>query len=1130
MAELVLDIDVSGNATVKLTYIEKQLKRVGKEGDDLSRSFKTLGKISDIANSFNLVGRMASGVASGFNMLKTGALAVATAFIDVNSRLEQMNIMLETSTGSVEGANQAFQQIFDFADNAPFALKTISDSYVKLQTAGIDPMNGSLQTLMDSVAAFGGASYQLELVTIAIRQMVGKGVISMEELRRQFGEQVPTAMYAMARGLKMSYSEMVSEIEKGNIRAKDGIQAMLSELAKLHGGAAEKRMKSFQGVIVQLQNTWMRFLKEVGDSNDSFKRVSEYIHDFTVSLKELIQSGTGQDSIDTISRSIVTFFDTLTDNKGTMEGFLEMIIDKVTKTIQLMGSFSRVVVGFLEAVQRMVNAYDMAKIVAKSDSINTWDFMKMNAEDVKNKLAMYERGIVQIDDKLLALQAKREKIEFKAEHPGLYTETFITPAERAQMDALDQQIASLEQVRALELELMVIQQKKASRPPKIAEIDTKNWFQPATEYLDDFGESTLESAKDLGLWAKHLEASKSKVVLMTDAAKDLDLYWKKIGESGKLIAEDPFMSNEQASLDSAKLAYEYRREMQEKEAADAKKFADDKMAFEREMLVESKRLTLSDQKFYEWQLDEKFKAAEKFWEGDDALAKQAADVKAKLLEKWIEDNKKGQNIIDQLWRDFGTSLNSNVKGVLSGIFEGEINTINDLFTALWRAIADGFLDLLATFISNSIIDAIFSDTATAGIKKFFSSLVGGFTGSVAAETATSAGASAVTGGATGAAGVGAWESIKNFFTGTTGAEAVAASWTPEVGAAYAEALAQENAAIMASQTGAEAGGAGAAGMSGGAMAGTAFFVAVWAKGLYDALTREKPKLDQVLTENMVTPFKMAAEGVGQEFGPLYGSLGQAMESFHALDQASLDLASGTLVVGESFNFARRNGEDFNGVMARGVLHFNEATGAWERVGFSVTEAMRRMEELRATTNMSTEAIARMIATEAGIPSISNELVNSYKTQQAAMKELYSTSFAAGEAFRSAAGNVQAAISRLRESTGSDNWSYVEEQAVQKMRSMALGGVTGPTGFKNRIVDRPTIVPMAAGGVLFGEAGSEAVMPLTRVNGKLGVSTDGMASTRDILIALLKQSKKTADVLKRVEKTGLPTTERVGVMG
>ena len=42
-----------------------------------------------------------------------------------------------------------------------------------------------------------------------------------------------------------------------------------------------------------------------------------------------------------------------------------------------------------------------------------------------------------------------------------------------------------------------------------------------------------------------------------------------------------------------------------------------------------------------------------------------------------------------------------------------------------------------------------------------------------------------------------------------------------------------------------------------------------------------------------------------------------------------------------------------------------------------------------------------------------------------------------------------------------------------------------------IIDRPTIMPLANGAALAGEAGAEAILPLKRgANGKLGVESSG----------------------------------------
>jgi phage tail tape-measure protein len=56
------------------------------------------------------------------------------------------------------------------------------------KATAIDPMKGSLDALVDGIAAVGGTDEQLGRAALAISQMSGKGVIQMEELRQQLGD------------------------------------------------------------------------------------------------------------------------------------------------------------------------------------------------------------------------------------------------------------------------------------------------------------------------------------------------------------------------------------------------------------------------------------------------------------------------------------------------------------------------------------------------------------------------------------------------------------------------------------------------------------------------------------------------------------------------------------------------------------------------------------------------------------------------------------------------------------------------------------------------------------------------------------------------------------------------------
>jgi len=68
---------------------------------------------------------------------------------------------------------------------------------------------------------------------------------------------------------------------------------------------------------------------------------------------------------------------------------------------------------------------------------------------------------------------------------------------------------------------------------------------------------------------------------------------------------------------------------------------------------------------------------------------------------------------------------------------------------------------------------------------------------------------------------------------------------------------------------------------------------------------------------------------------------------------------------------------------------------------------------------------------------------------------------------------------------------------------AAGGVysgAGVSAFSGQIVSRPTVFPFASGIGLMGEAGPEAILPLTRRNGKLGIEGGGGGMVVNIIEA------------------------------
>lgn len=165
-----------------------------------------------------------------------------------------------------EGAAN-FSFVTEMAKRAPFEVGAIADAFIKFKTGGIDPTTGSLKALIDSVAKFGGNGESLKRASVAIQQMMGKGVVSMEELRQQLGEAIPTAMQDMADGVGLSMAKLAKLVKTGTLQAESAIEQMLLRMKVNNAGAAEKMMDSWVGALAKLKTEWALTAKFIYDNS-----------------------------------------------------------------------------------------------------------------------------------------------------------------------------------------------------------------------------------------------------------------------------------------------------------------------------------------------------------------------------------------------------------------------------------------------------------------------------------------------------------------------------------------------------------------------------------------------------------------------------------------------------------------------------------------------------------------------------------------------------------------------------------------------------------------------------------------------------------------------------------------------
>ena len=245
-----------------------------KDFEDVAK--RTARTVKESEQKYESVGHKFRSMVITFGALRFALMDINDIFIRLpmhilktSGELERMQVLMQGLSKEATEAGKALEGLRDFnfvvntARNAPFEISAISDSFVKLQVAGIDPTNGSLNTLLNSVAKFGGDSDVLKRATIAIQQMAGKGVISMEELRQQLGEAVPTAMKDMADGLGVTMAQLAKMVGTGTLQAGPALQAMLVQMEITGRGSAERLMETWGGATSQLKTEWMMTTKTI---------------------------------------------------------------------------------------------------------------------------------------------------------------------------------------------------------------------------------------------------------------------------------------------------------------------------------------------------------------------------------------------------------------------------------------------------------------------------------------------------------------------------------------------------------------------------------------------------------------------------------------------------------------------------------------------------------------------------------------------------------------------------------------------------------------------------------------------------------------------------------------------------
>jgi tape measure domain-containing protein len=296
-----------------------------------------------------LVDKALQGLGAGVSYLQDGI----SSMLQTGDSFELLDKRMISLMGSVADGEQATAWIKDFAKSTPLELADVTEAFALLKSYGLDPMDGSLQAIVDKNEQLGGGMERLQGISSALGQAFAKQKLQTEEILQLVERGVP--VWGLLEKVTGKNTVQLQKLATEGRLGKDVIKALIDEMGKGAAGAAAENMGTLTGLVSNLKDTWSDFLNRISKSGamdavkNKLKGVSETIEqmDKDGRLDKLAKALSdafvqGAEKVEQFARRLVGVdFNKLADDSSAwLSGFGEKIDAAATKVQLFVAPFS----------------------------------------------------------------------------------------------------------------------------------------------------------------------------------------------------------------------------------------------------------------------------------------------------------------------------------------------------------------------------------------------------------------------------------------------------------------------------------------------------------------------------------------------------------------------------------------------------------------------------------------------------------------------------------------------------------------------------------------------------------------------------------------------------------------------
>lgn len=179
-------------------------------------------------------------------------------------KAELLQTQMNAVMGSIEAGQSATKWIQEFARKTPLQLDEVTQTFTRMKAFGLDPMDGSLQAVVDQSYKLGKGFEGVQSVSLALGQAWAKQKLQGDEILQLVEAGVP-AWDLLSKATGKNTYELQRLSEQGAL-GRDVIKQLIDEIGRSSSGAAAANMGTLSGLISNAKDNIDLFYRKVAES------------------------------------------------------------------------------------------------------------------------------------------------------------------------------------------------------------------------------------------------------------------------------------------------------------------------------------------------------------------------------------------------------------------------------------------------------------------------------------------------------------------------------------------------------------------------------------------------------------------------------------------------------------------------------------------------------------------------------------------------------------------------------------------------------------------------------------------------------------------------------------------------